>query len=67
MGRKKEEKKNKIKYTMRLEKEVYEKLRKLAREERRSMNQEVIYIMKACVRRYEKKKGEIREEEQKER
>jgi len=39
--------------------DLYLKLKHIAKEENRSFNQEVVYILKLYIKEYEKKHGEI--------
>lgn len=44
---------------VRMEDELYLKLRRIAEMENRSFNQEAVFILKQYVSRYEKENGEI--------
>ncbi len=48
-----------LKYTLRLDKELFQKVKYIANEERRSVNREFEYIIKLSVKHYENKHGTI--------
>ncbi len=48
-----------LKYTLRLDRALFLKIKYIANEERRSVNREFEYIIKICVQRFENKYGEI--------
>ena len=48
-----------LKYTLRLDKELFRKIKYIADDERRSVNREIEYIIKISVKRFEAKYGKI--------
>ena len=46
-----------LKYTLRLDKELFRKIKYIADDERRSVNREIEYIIKISVKRFEAKYG----------
>ena len=46
-----------LKYTLRLDKELFRKIKYIADDERRSVNWEIEYIIKIAVKRFEAKYG----------
>ena len=46
-----------MKYTLRLDKELFRKIKYIADDERRSVNREIEYIIKISVKRFEEKYG----------
>mgnify|MGYP003366593357 FL=1 len=48
-----------IYYTLRINETLHDKLKYIAKEEMRSFNSELEYIMKQYIKDYEKKHGEI--------
>ncbi len=52
-------KKKLLKYTLRLDKELFRKIKYIADDERRSVNREIEYLIKISVKRFEAKYGKI--------
>lgn len=46
-------------YTLRIEKEILEKLNVIAKNNERSTNQEIVYLIKKHVEKYENQNGNI--------
>lgn len=51
--------KNTISYTLRIDEEIHEKMKAIAKEQMRSLNSQLEYVMKEFVKKYEKEKGTI--------
>lgn len=50
---------NKLKYTLRMEKQLLQKLQRIAKEENRSVNREFAYIIRRTVHHFEEKYGRL--------
>ena len=48
-----------VHYSLRVEKELFEKFKYIAKHEYRSTNSELVQCIKACIREYESQHGEI--------
>lgn len=50
-------------YSLRVDEVAYEKLRIIAKENNRSINAQIEYLIKQCIHQYERQHGEIKIEE----
>jgi len=50
-------------YSLRVDEVAYEKLRIIAKENNRSINAQIEYLIKQCINQYERQHGEIKVEE----
>lgn len=51
--------KNTISYTLRIDEEIHEKMKKIAKEQMRSLNSQLEYVMKEFVKSWEKEHGKV--------
>lgn len=51
--------KNTISYTLRIDEEIHEKMKVVSKEQMRSLNSQLEYVMKEFIKKYEKEHGEI--------
>ena len=56
---------NKPTFLIRADKEIIEKITFIALENERSTNQEIVYLIKQCIKNYEAEHGEIPSQEDK--
>lgn len=47
-------------FTLRAEKDIFEKMSEIAKSNERSLNQEIVYQMKKVIEKYESENGEIK-------